>query len=280
METDKMTSQEQLRAVVAGSPMGWAFLDLSLTSQARLRAVVAVDMNKRVQCQQPGCKHSVYAAVHVVEEDGRLLVLGSTCFVKRYGSSHALGHAQYGGRGGRLLTEDERLMLIENTQALLAHFEAQAAEEAEAAALAQEQTRTDELQRKQQMLDKLQRLRAADEERQAALMRRAGTPGMAPQLHSPWDWQMERTSVALFTAPSGACWVRVQHRNGSQKLTPWPPFEGWECALPVEIGIPDTSIGAISVNNIVQAIQVLHCHGFRGPVVGRWQDVLPRQSRH
>lgn len=249
------------------------------TSLARLRAVVALDVNKRVQCQQPGCKHSVYAAVHVVEEDGRLLVLGSTCFAKRYGSAHALGHAQYGGSGGRLLTEEERLMLIQNTQALLARFEAQAAQEAEAAALAQEQARTDELQRKQQMLDKLQRLRAADEERKAALVRRAGTPGMAPQSRSPWDWQMERTSVALFTAPSGACWVRVQHRNGSQKLAPWPPFEGWECALPVGVGTPDTSIGATSVDNIIEAIRVLHRNGFQGPTVGRWQDVLPRQSR-
>ena len=64
--------------------------------RTRLRAVVAVDEKDRVQCQQPGCGHSVYAAVHVVEEDGRLLVLGSTCFAKRYGSSHALGPAQYG----------------------------------------------------------------------------------------------------------------------------------------------------------------------------------------
>ena len=238
-------------------------------------------MKKRVQCQQPGCKHSVYAAVHVEEEDGRLLVLGSTCFAKRYGSSHALGHAQYGGSSGRMLTEDERLMLLQNTEALLAHFEAQAAEEAEAAALAEERARTEELQRKQQMLDKLQKLRAAFDERQAVLVRRAGTPGIAPQTLSPWDWQMERTSVGLFTAPGGACWVRVQHRNGSQKLAPWPHFDGWECALPVGVGIPDTFIRAISVANIVEAIRVLHRNGFQGPVVGRWQDVIPRrQSGH
>lgn len=105
------------------------------TGRARLRAVVVVDVKDRVQCQQPGCGHSVHAAVHVAEEDGRLLVLGSTCFAKRYGSAHALGHAQYGGGGGRKLTEEERLMLIQNTEALLAHFEAQASAKAEAAAL-------------------------------------------------------------------------------------------------------------------------------------------------
>ena len=65
----------------------------------------------------------------------RSLVLGSTCFVKRYGSPHALGPAQYGGGGGRNLTEEERLMLLQNTEMLLAHFEAQVLAEAEAAAL-------------------------------------------------------------------------------------------------------------------------------------------------
>src|SRR5690349_11602752 len=103
---------------------------------ARLRAIVAVDVIDRVQCQQSGCGHSVYAAIHVVEEEGRLLVLGSTCFAKRYGDAHALGQAQYGGDGGRKLTEEERRMLIQNTAALLAHFEAQDSAEVAAKALA------------------------------------------------------------------------------------------------------------------------------------------------
>lgn len=101
----------------------------------RLRAVVAVDEKDKVRCQQPGCKRSVYAAVHIAEEDGRLLVLGSTCFVKRYGSPHAIGQAHYGGGGGRKLTDEERQMLLQNTAMLLAHFEAQALAEAKPAAL-------------------------------------------------------------------------------------------------------------------------------------------------
>ena len=36
----------------------------------RLRAIVTVDEQDRVRCQQPGCGHSVYAAIHVVEENG------------------------------------------------------------------------------------------------------------------------------------------------------------------------------------------------------------------
>ena len=83
------------------------------------------------------------------------MVLGSTCFAQRYGSPAALGQAQYGGGGGgRKLTDEERQLLIENTEALLAQFEAQAIADAEAAALAEAQTHAEELLRKQQIVDK------------------------------------------------------------------------------------------------------------------------------
>lgn len=243
--------------------------------RTRLRAVVAVNEKDRAQCQQPGCGHSVYAAVHVVEEDGRLLVLGSTCFAKRYGSAQALGPAQYGGGGGRKLTEEERQMLLQNTEMLLAHFEAQALTEAEAAALEIKRVEAEELQHKQMMVDKSQRLRAAYDARQSALGNSTASPGLALRAAFPWPWQKEHSSVALFTAPGGGHWVRVQHRDGSQKLLPWPQFHGWENALPAGIGEPDTSIGAIAMNSIVKAIEVLQQNRFQGPVVGRWQDVQP-----
>lgn len=56
-----------------------------MSSPARLLAIVAVLPQKRVQCS--GCGHGVYAAIHVVEENGQILVLGSTCFAKRFGSA-------------------------------------------------------------------------------------------------------------------------------------------------------------------------------------------------
>ena len=73
--------------------------------------------------------------------------------------------------------------------------------------------------------------------------------------------------------------MRVQHSDGSQKLVPWPQFQGWENALPDGIGVPDTSIGAISVESIVEAIRALQLNRFQGPEVGRWQDVHPGRSR-
>jgi hypothetical protein len=247
--------------------------------RARLRAIVAVDEKDRVQCQQPGCGHSVYAAVHVVEEDGHLLVLGSTCFAKRYGAPQALGQAQYGEGGGRKLTEEERLMLLQNTEMLLAHFEAQALTEAKAAALEIKQTQAQELQRKQLIFDKSQRLRPTNEVHQPARGNSTASPGLASRTAFPWPWQKEHSSVALFTSPGGAHWVRVQHRDGSQKLVPWPQFHGWENALPDGIGVPDTAIGAISVDSIIETIRVLQQNQFQGPVIGRWQDVQPGRLR-
>lgn len=34
----------------------------------RLLAIVEVDKTARVYCAQPGCKHTVYKAIHVVRE--------------------------------------------------------------------------------------------------------------------------------------------------------------------------------------------------------------------
>ena len=73
---------------------------------------------------QPGCGHGVYAAIHVVEENGQILVLGSTCFAKRFGSAAAVGLPAYsaGGGNGKPLTEDERQLLMNNTAELMARF--------------------------------------------------------------------------------------------------------------------------------------------------------------
>lgn len=240
--------------------------------RATLRAIVAVEEKDRVRCQQPGCGHSVYAAVHVVQEEGRLLVLGSTCFARRYGNAHALGTAQHGTGGGRKLTDEEREMLLRNTAALLARFEEEAAATAKA-----EAARLEELRREQSALEKANSPPAAYEARHLPQAPRRGSPGLAPQRVSPWSWQMAWTSIALFTAPDGKHWVRVQHQDGSQKLVPWPHFHGWETALPTAVGIADTSLGAIAVENIVEAIRILQRSGFRGPVVGSWQQVLPRR---
>ena len=57
----------------------------------KLLAIVEVDKKKRVQCGQRGCGHGVYKAIHIVQDDDGLLVLGSTCYAKRYEGSIRAG---------------------------------------------------------------------------------------------------------------------------------------------------------------------------------------------
>lgn len=207
----------------------------------------------------------MYAAIHVVEEAGKLMVLGSTCFARRYGGAGALGAALHGGGGGRRLTPEERELLLRNTQELLAHFD----EEARAAAA-------------KALMPPLARpfgfqsaatQRAAPPPEYASQQR----PGLIPGRASPWPWQMMRTSVAVLTSPKGQRWVRVEHQDGSQKLVPWPKFLGWETALPASVGPSDGKLGAIAVADIRAALETLRRLGYVIRI-GIWREVAPRLS--
>ena len=103
---------------------------------ARLHAIIAIDAAHAVRCQHTGCGHKVYAAVHIVQEAGKFLVLGSSCFAKRYGGTKALGSSMHGTGDDRRLTDQERALLEANTAALITYFEEQ-----ELARLEQEQQR-------------------------------------------------------------------------------------------------------------------------------------------
>lgn len=239
---------------------------MSELPSARLLAIIAVDFEKAVRCQKPGCGHRVYAAVHVVQDDGRYLVLGSSCFAELYGGLMALGSAGYGGGTPRKLTDAERALLEANTAALIAQFEQE-----EQARLAEE------------MLRLAEQKAIAEREAQLRLARykQATTPTQRTPIHrptnSPWPWQSSRnTSIGVFTAPDGKIWVRVQHQDGSQKLVPWPAFPGWETALPPAIGVPDLEVQGYAVKEIVPAVSLLRNMGFSEPKVGGWRDVLPK----
>ncbi|MBV7542037.1 hypothetical protein [Acidovorax sp. sic0104] len=230
---------------------------LASLRKARLLAIVAVSPEHRVACQSPGCGHGVYAAIHIVEDAGQLLVMGSTCFAKHYGGALALGMPAYsaGGGNGRMLTEAERLALVHNTAALLAAFKAE---------------------HDQAMAEANARLKQASERRaQRMPFRLPAPPPRAPTPTHPWPWQHStNNSVAVVRSPEGQAWIRVQHSNGSQRLVPWPAFEGWEYALPPSCGAPDHEVKALAVPNIVTAMLGLRMIGFTQPEVSRWPDVL------
>lgn len=225
--------------------------------RARLLAIVSVSPQRRVQCQNPGCGHGVYAAIHVVDDGGQLMVLGSTCFAKRFGGAGALGLPAYsaGGSSGRLLSDEERQILITNAAELLARFQSE---------------------HERVLAESAERVRAAR-------LRLSHPPSFRPQAPAPrppppghpWPWQHARnSSIAVLRAPDGQAWIRVQHQDGSQKLVPWPAFPGWEHALPANCGTPDNGLAAYSVPDIVAALQGLRQLGFSQPEVSRWPDVL------
>jgi len=128
---------------------------------SQLLAVVEVDKADRVVCQAQGCGHGVYRRIHVVRQvDGSLGVYGSDCFDKLFG--HLADKAPtYGSGDGRELTAEERQMLAENTERLIAQFEAEHQVLLEQARLRREQQEKVE----QAARERLERLRAEAERR-------------------------------------------------------------------------------------------------------------------
>jgi len=219
-------------------------------AKASLLAIVGVEKASAVQCQNPGCNHRVYRRIHVVDEDASLLVLGSSCFAKRYGSSAVLGQPSIGGANGRQLSHEERAMLVDNTAALLALFR-------------QEHLET-------QVTMKAQVARRPD---------RSELPLVRAVWHQsikrpPWIWVKPLSSVAYFHLNDGTGWVRVQHMQGAQMLMPWPSFEGWDEVFPTSVGRPDLDTGGYEITDLIQTVSFLRARS-EWDRVGNWSEAIP-----
>lgn len=235
------------------------------TMSTKLIAIVQVDRSARVQCQQPGCGHSVWKAVHVIVDDEGVSVLGSSCFERRFGSATALGPPSYGSGGGRCLTAEERELLVSNTRELISRFERE---------------------HEQQLADAQAKLSSM---RQAALRLRTlpTAPRAGPQSKAPfepsrngqWAWQKPLSSMAYFRLKDGTGWVRVQRRDGQQMVAPLPMFDGWNEALPRSFGTPDEQCSAYAVNNIEHAVAYLRSYGQYELVSGVWKEILEASRR-
>jgi hypothetical protein len=92
----------------------------------QLIAVIEVPEDKKVVCQSEGCGRSVYKSVHIVRMDGKLQIVGSECFKKHIGKHRSLEKLKplYGSGEGIPLSEQERDLLLRNTERLIAEFEA------------------------------------------------------------------------------------------------------------------------------------------------------------
>ena len=225
-----------------------------------LLAVVSVDRENRVRCGQPSCGHSIYRRIHVVREEGQLLVLGSTCFEKRYGGPSGLCPAHHGGGGGegRLLTDEERQLLLTNTQALIAQFEEEAAVAAQAKAL------------------KAHVAPNPDHHRNPV---KPAMP-LAPHHETPWAWVKPWSSVFYVKLQDGTAWMRVQRRDDKHMLMPWPIFDGWDEALPPLVGAVDAEHGGFELADVVAALKYLRAHADWEARPGSWKDVMAEISAH
>lgn len=95
-------------------------------TDTHLLAVVEVPRENRVRCQFVGCNHTVFRRIHVVRENSVVHVYGSECFKKLFaGYPVATSLPRYTSSDGRTLTDEERQLLIENTERLIQQFESE-----------------------------------------------------------------------------------------------------------------------------------------------------------
>lgn len=79
--------------------------------------------------------------------------------------------------------------------------------------------------------------------------------------------------MAGFKLRDGSCWVRVQHKEGAQMLTPWPVFDGWDEWLPVHLGHPDVELNAYRVSDIQAVVAFLRDRLVAEKISGVWSEV-------
>jgi hypothetical protein len=223
----------------------------------KLLAIVAVEPAHRIRCQQPHCGHSVYARIHIVEEAGQLIVLGSDCFAKRYGVGSTSNFSGFGGGGGRPLTQAERELLLNNTAALLAQFEKERAIEQERIAAEREALR----QRHAEQLQRLARLAqfgSSDQLRvpEHNISEVVATPPVAP-VPSWAELKKPKSSFFAYCMEEGQFWVLMQSAtHDGCFIAPAPTaFESWDEALPPNLGTVDAArnvyISHMNINDLI-----------------------------
>lgn len=240
-------------------------------SIAELLAVVEVPYDARIRCQAPGCGHSVYKRIHVVQQGTVLQVLGSDCFSKLFGGM-SRQKPQYGGSEGRALTAEERELLLTNTAQLLERFNAEKEAAIEAQRLAQE-----ERQRKL--------TNAAGPQGSLRTVQMPPSPPLSPRLvqpgatpfgsfgKAPWPWMKPCASMGYFLLKDGTGWVRVLRADGVHVLAPWPSFDVWEKALPENLGQVDLECGCYVLHDVMEAAAFLRARSVRTKVCGSRREL-------
>jgi hypothetical protein len=175
--------------------------------------------------------------------------LGSDCFAKRYGDGHLASAPGFGGGGGRVLTEAEREMLVNNTKALLAQFEAERLRELELAEQARQKERESLEAQRNTFIAKVGALkermalfqtRRPDYQQQPMLMPEPAHVEVIP-LPTWASLKNQHSSFFAYGLGNGQCWVLMQSAtHDGCFIAPAPTAcESWDEALPGSLGVVD-----------------------------------------
>lgn len=231
-------------------------------NQRKLLAVVSVDHNKRVRCQHPGCKQTIFSEVHVINDCGTLKVIGSTCIKK--GDYGDLGEAAFtsGVGAGKTLSDEDRDLLANNTEELVRKLEAQfrarilEQEQFKAAADAAEAAKQEAQRAKFREIK--QRLTGHQANRSAGPIINPGSTQRSQSI--PWPWVDPMRSMLHIKMQDGSHWLRVQARQrdgGKHHLVPFPKFEGWDEYLPPKFGNLNATGDGYELTDLIEAISFM-----------------------
>lgn len=254
-------------------------------TERRLLAVVSIEKEDRIRCQHQGCNHPVFVAIHVVLDDSKLKVIGSTCFKQGYPDLHSKAElTDRFGEKGRKLTAEELEMLKRNTQQLVAQLEVEYQAHIEA-----ENRRIAELERQQhesaqhrlhaiaqQQTQRQETIPLTQEEaerrwhefnekvakRTAELARIAAQGNHTRTLPTSY-WVNPKKSALALRLKDGSSRVRCEDLNGHQRLFPVAlgELQDWTLSLPTRCASADSTTRSFIVKNVVDALFILRTRG-------------------
>lgn len=266
-------------------------------TERKLLAIVTTDEDNRIRCQHNRCNHPVFKAIHVVLDDARLKVIGSTCFVKGYPELHSKAKlTERYGATGRKLDAQELEKLINNTEQLVVQLTKEYDEHIQAEALRLAQAEQQRIEQEKGRINaasalKEQRTNAelnaqAEAERRweefnekvakrtaelALLAAQTERSGLTNRYREPSHWQQikpsqwvnSKKSALALILQDGSAWVRCEDLEGRQRMYPVNPNDHWMDALPTRCGTADTASTSFIVKSASDALFNLRNRGVR-----------------
>lgn len=158
-----------------------------------LAAVIEVPYDDRIQCQCKGCGHIVYKRVHlIVWVDGRIECWGQDCYARELGMTQQGRTAKpiYDLGGRRKLTEEERELLKDNREQLIAMFR-------------EEQQRREQQRKEREERERQEILRLTVPKRQKIVRR----------IHKPHEFRRATSQIKFPAEREGICEICGRKTN-------------------------------------------------------------------